>query len=248
MVLKVLLTGIPNPNGRFALSTIYYAKVVLTPKPGYSLPVASTDIGTPTVSGVSAFYNPETRTLTTANFPRTDPKLPPLPLGQFFKLTTWLASTPNPIASGWWDARPIQFNADGSALTVDDTTKAVTVPATSRGNAWDGFDIYIGAESDKCLDVDPSIYKVELTVKGKVLSTGTAIPKFDFVVEESGGSYTKVIEKKDLSLPAEGDLTFNYTAEIPEKFDPAKHVRIHPSIAGVGFVLEEVIFDNKGAR
>jgi hypothetical protein len=251
---KVIWTPELNSKKRFELSTIYTAKIVLTPKPGYSLPIELPGTA-PTVSGVTAFFNPETRTLTTANFPRTDSKYPPLPTGVFWKMTEWLvdATASKPVdhnGNNLWDSRPFQFNdyTPRMDIGVDTTAKTVTIPASARDAAYKGIDIYLTDSEFGNGALDPSIYKVEVTVKGKVTSTGSAVP-FNFVVEESDGpDYRKVIEKKDLNLPVSGDFAFDYTAEIPENFNISHKLRIHPSVANVGFVLTEVSFENKGLR
>jgi len=254
------------PKGRFALSTVYRAKVVITPNPGYSLPVATTEIGSPTISGgIAVFYNPETRTLTTANYPRTDSKYPPLPSGVFFKMTDWLVDTSaanaKPVGhnnNNLWDSRPIQYTdwSLRAKAVVDKTAKTITLPADARPAGYQGIDIYLTDGYFGNGACDPSIYKVEVTVKGKITayddSSASTKPsptptKYNFLVEESDGTYLKVIEKKDLTIPATEEA-FTYTGEIPEKWNLSNKLRIHLSIPYLGFVLTEVSFENKGLR
>ena len=250
--------GIPTDGklkGKFDLSTAYRATIVLSPAPGYSIPYTLTKTSFSPVGFVISDYNPSTKTITTGWFTKTDTQLPPLPDGQFWKMTTWLVDEEADFPVGYngnnlWDSRPFQYNDyKAGALTtivvVDKAAKTVTIPAASRDAAHKGIDIYIG-EQPGGLGIDPTIYKVEVTIKGKIISTGAEV-KCNFVVEESDGSYTKVLNKA-VTVTASADLTIDEKAEIPANFNPAQKLRIHPSVANIGFVLTEVIFDNKGLR
>jgi len=231
-----------SSNGKYAVSTVYYAQIVLSPAANYYFTAFTPGVnsGTPGTNVLS--YDAVTKTVITTNFTKTADTIPDLPLGIVWSLEEqdWFIAGTAP-SEGWWNVRPLQFNTDGSKLTVE-AGASITVPDDARPNGWDGFDFFAGGQTGG-LGLDPTTYKLKVTVKGEITNSKAGVK---FQVQESGGSYVTFIEET-LSTTV-GDK-FDYSGEIPENFDiNGRQMRIHPDTAAYGFKLTNLIIENLGKR
>jgi len=223
---------------KYATSTIYRANIVLSAKPGYSIPYNPADI-TVKVNGAVALYNSATRTVTTGFFPKTAGKPAELPLGVVFDLSKYLETATDVVA-------PLQKAASGSAAFVVDST-GITV--SGRAASWNGIDIKL--EDVPPTGAYPQDNKIKLTVTGNVVGTpGTGMR---INIQGSDISYNWLAttpETGDGALTTanqEFTLTVN---EIPADFI-VKNVKIRICTTGsdlTSFKITSIKLENTGKR
>jgi len=169
--------------------------------------------------GTSTFTAAGSKTITvtyeevTATFNVTVNKLAE---GVIWTLEEFITDNGAPTNGGnlLWETYPFQYGNFGKG-TCDETAKTVS-SESPRSNQWDGFELFFSdksAGSWKGLDIDVSVYKVQITVEGKI--DGTAAAGEKFVIQKAGGSYDTLVE---VTLTGTVDETFNCTEEIPALF------------------------------
>jgi len=157
------------PNGKFAVSTTYYASVALSPTADYYiLPNVAVSI-----NGVSAAYDVVGKTVSKTGYSATDAVIRPLPTGVLWDVDTsgWLTDSAGQTSLYGRDD-PVTGNAQGPAvaITISDTGANKGITLTSAADQIDNYscaiDIKLVGIDDR---LDPAFYKIKVVVTGKVL-------------------------------------------------------------------------------
>jgi len=248
-------------NGKFDKSETYRAEVTITPNLGYSIAVGATGSVTynPSAGGVAAsitsVYSAATKTVITADFPRTK-MYNELSPGQIYKLSTSgvLDLTDNKFGNFGKDIQSPLENAGGTSKYGFDnsTDNGDTVsPTGARGVVvtgvdanWKGVTILLSAID---AGIEPNLYKVSVVVTGKVLAVKDGTSGGKMRISSGAGDYSTLIEdtaNKDVG----GTFTLTYT-EIRANQTANGPLRISNDDTNItSFIITDVTVTNNGPR
>jgi len=251
----------PLANGRFNISTVYTANIVITPLANYYL---DTYLITK-VNTKDAKYNPVTRTVTNVEpFEKTSPSVQPLPVADLWKLDTWLADSNNTGKDSLYGRTdPVTGNAASpSVVTISNSgaNKGVTINSSAVDgglvNNWDNaFDIKLDKIDDR---LDPAFYKIKVVVTGTVLGLSSTAPATGGKIKLAGADdpWAEIATSSDLKANDTFTITLN---EIPATFTAGtnnlgKKLRIQ-STAGSdnkayinNYRITSIVISNTGER
>jgi len=217
-------------DGKFATGTVYRAKVAITAKPGYYIQVPPTTVTvTGPVTGSTAAFDLSNFAVVSGAFAPTEPKIPLEPIGVFFILDKDFTDGVAAFSNKWWESYPLQYSewGDRENIVVDDSGDPDVVISTipTRAQDYHGFELFFGTSSITwsspprvSMDLDPSIYKIKITVEGSIQGTVAAGTKFLAVGAgaDEHGTGDKLIEE---ALTGDEDEEFSFSATMPKTFD-----------------------------